>query len=107
MTDTIACPWCGKHPKREKFGGRWYLECTHVDLDDDTCVMLVCSAETLGAAIKAWNSRVGVHCSQCKHFHSQGDDFADGDVYECDWCDMVGDVAYPDGFCAWGERRDA
>lgn len=96
MTDKLLpCPFCGSEAEVVY---AWYPdEVTHI------------ACKQCGAAVeteKEWNSRTGVYCSQCKHFHSKGDYSSNGDVYECDWCDMVSDVAYQDGFCAWGERMN-
>lgn len=50
-----------------------------------------------------------VRCRDCKHFTTRGTHvFDDGKTNEC-YCEFI--RAYrlqitPDGFCAWGERRD-
>ena len=43
-----------------------------------------------------------VRCSDCKHYHGAG--IASLSPF-CSW--MNDSDAEPDGFCAWGERRDA
>lgn len=51
-----------------------------------------------------------VRCKDCKHFTPRGTHkFENGKVNE-DYCDYVRGWMLqitPDGFCAWGERRDA
>ena len=41
-----------------------------------------------------------VRCMDCKHYT---EDEAEYYHYCSSWCEQV----EPDGFCAWGERRDA
>lgn len=41
-----------------------------------------------------------VRCRDCKHFRSHGDDYL--------FCNLAArELDGGDGFCAWGERRDA
>ena len=41
-----------------------------------------------------------VRCGDCKHFRSHGDDYL--------FCNLAArELDGGDGFCAWGERRDA
>lgn len=41
-----------------------------------------------------------VRCRDCKHFRSSGDDYL--------FCNLAArELDGGDGFCAWGERRDA
>lgn len=41
-----------------------------------------------------------VRCRDCKHFRSHGDDYL--------FCNLASrELDGEDGFCAWGERRDA
>lgn len=41
-----------------------------------------------------------VRCEDCKHFRSHGDDYL--------FCNLASrELDGGDGFCAWGERRDA
>lgn len=55
-----------------------------------------------------------VRCRDCKHFYDGRRDTANGwvDVFTCDseqWSTvslMPSHEVEPDGFCAWGERRD-
>lgn len=44
-----------------------------------------------------------VRCRDCKHYH---DKFNGCDEFGDMWHDEYANVE-PDGFCAWGERRDA
>ena len=46
-----------------------------------------------------------VRCRDCRKFHL---DNSDHDYRSGWWCDRWDtDMVRPDGFCAWGERRDA
>lgn len=44
-----------------------------------------------------------VRCKDCKHYH---DSINGCDEFGDEWSDEYANVE-PDGFCAWGERRDA
>lgn len=44
-----------------------------------------------------------VRCRDCKHYH---DSINGCDEFGDEWSDEYANVE-PDGFCAWGERRDA
>lgn len=46
-----------------------------------------------------------VRCGDCRHY-DQNDD--PSEVYPDRYlCDLMANFLHPDGFCAWGERRDA
>lgn len=42
-----------------------------------------------------------VRCKDCRHFTAGNREYA-----TCDWCDWWSSDTEPDGFCAWGERRE-
>lgn len=60
-----------------------------------SCVLYL----TLLVTVLVWRERK-VHCRNCKYYT---EDEAEYLHYCNEWCGQVD----PDGFCAWGERRDA
>lgn len=68
-----------------------------------------------GEAVERWDLPTAimaqeiVRCKDCKHYISQGTYHFNGGVVNRDTCKVIrGFVVQigPNGFCAWGERRE-
>lgn len=58
--------------------------------------------EQISANLRALGWEEVVRCRDCKEFA-----FGDVEYATADWCDYWGAyVESPDGYCAWGERRN-
>ena len=119
MTELKPCPFCNEPIQlvnRPWINGDAGWEIEHMNPErtaKDKCPMDMACYDTEQEAIEAWNTRHEpiIRCRDCKHYDYWNSDcrhFALGHWDEARQADILSFCEVePNGYCAWGEMRDA
>lgn len=107
MSDKNPCPFCGDDSE--------YLRFLDLCAERANKIWRENEVKVLTDVYKSMDFVQVVRCRDCKHFYEDRRDTSIGwvNVLVCDskqWSTsslMPSHTVEPDGFCAWGERRDA
>jgi Lar family restriction alleviation protein len=127
MSELLPCPFCGCEANLDGNGTLHYVKCAR-------CGSVGVRSIDKDVAIDAWNTRAERTCDNCAALNKAAGLWAkadkrareleqsivrckdcrylcdDGSTWGCGWhcsCLATNDGMPPDGFCAWGERREA